>query len=294
PAAPTNVSATDTGDGDTAKVVITWVKSFGATDYHVWRDAIDLGASGDVNTENDNGADAPTVTPGTATASDGDSTAHTTLSIAGDTSNPGNVHVYKVVASNATGDSDDSNLDNGNRAAAGLTYEWFRSAGDGDAGYGTILGEGGTTDPYNDTNAPAPTITPGNAIASDGTSGVHVTLDVVGQSSNDGAGRWYYCEVSAVDAVTQDTDHNRGYRGGGVLSYEWFRSAADLDAAFGSIAGEGGTTDPYNDPNGAVEPDGRWYYCNLTAPDAANQDTTHNRGFIAAVTVDIIFDRCTG
>lgn len=82
PAAPTNVVASD--GTYTNKVLVTWTASVGATDYHVWRDAVDLGAAGDVETFDDGGA-SPDET----------------------------VYTYKVVASNATGNSDDSATDTG-------------------------------------------------------------------------------------------------------------------------------------------------------------------------------------
>ena len=292
PAAPTNVAASD---NDTAKVVITWTKSFGATDYQVYQDGGGLGWIGDVATHDDPTAGAPTVTPGVATATDGGSSLHTTLSIAGESSNSGTVHVYKVRAKNATGESADSATDNGNRAAGALTYQWLVSAADGDAGYG-VLG-GATTDPWDDTVAPAPTITPGNADASDGTVQAHVVLDVAAQSIVDGVGRWYLCEVSAADAVSDNTTHNRGYRGADVITYAWYRTTTDADIIgnYVSIVGEGGTTDPYNDTNGVIDPDGRWYLCALSSTGATSDNTTHNRGYrMASDPPDVTTTGCTG
>ncbi len=275
PAAPTNVAATENQE---TKVVITWTKSTGATDYHVWRDAVDLGASGDVATEDDAGATAGTITnAGTVTASDGSSTAFVTLSLAGEATGHTS-HTYKVVASNATGDSDDSATDPGWRITGAITYQWQ----DDDGGWANIVG--GTTDPYNNTGAGAPTITPGAATASDGTSATLVTLSIAGDVGNNGTTLDYRVIVSATNTSNspQTSDINNGYRGTDTLTYEWFRSATDADAAYGSILGEGGTTDPYNDTNGVVTPDGRWYYAEVSMADAATQDTTHNRGYKAA------------
>lgn len=280
PAAPTNVSATDGVHEN--KVVITWTKSTGATDYHVWRDAVDLGAAGDVATWDDNGATAATITnAGTASASDGTSTAHVTLSLAGEATGTTS-HNYKVVASNATGDSDDSAIDAGYRGVGAITYQWQVDQG---GGFGNIAG--GTTDPYNYTLAGAPTITAGNASASDGTSAAHVTLSVAGESGNNGSTWDYQCVVSASGASNspQTSTSDTGYRGTDSLTYEWFRSAADADAAYATIAGEGGTTDPFNDTNGVVDPDGRWYYCEIGMADAVSQDTTHDRGYKSAAPI---------
>ena len=278
PAAPTNVAATD--GTDTAKVVITWTKSTGATDYHVWRDAVDLGAAGDVATFDDAGAAAGVITPGTASATDGTSGTIITLSVAGESVANGTTHTYKVVASNATGNSADSLTNTGYRGVGAITYAWYRSAADSDVAYGVI--GGATTDPYDDTGAPDPVITPGTATASDGISTLHVVLTIAGNSVADGIGRWYYCILSATGTANADTTHNRGYQGAQAMTYAWQRSAADSDAAYGSIVGEGGTTNPYNDTNGVVDPDGRWYYCIVSSTGAANADTDHNRGYKSA------------
>lgn len=273
PAAPANVVATN---GDfTDKVTITWTKSTGATDYHVWRDAVDLGSAGDVATFDDTGADAPTITPGTASATDGSSTTEVTLSLDGESANVGTTHTYKVVASNATGDSDDSLTDGGYRGVGALTYQWQRSPADVDELHENIAGA--TTDPYSDTAAPAPTITAGTGDASDGTSEDYVVLSVSGETGNNGDGRYYRCVLSATGAVQQTSTSDRGYRGTDVLSYQWRRSATDFDANFSDIVGA--TTDPYNDTDGVVDPDGRYYYAEVSMLGATTQDTTHDRGY---------------
>jgi hypothetical protein len=67
PAAPTGVGATK---NNSAKVVVTWTKSTGASGYRVYRDGSDVsGLLGDVATYDDTTAGAPTITPGTAAAS---------------------------------------------------------------------------------------------------------------------------------------------------------------------------------------------------------------------------------
>jgi len=221
PAAPTNVAATDGTHSD--KVVVTWTKSTGATDYHVWRDAVDLGAAGDVATFDDSGA----ITAGSVVATDGSSTSLVALSLSGTSVANGTTYTYKVVASNATGDSDDSTTDTGYRLASALTYQWNRSAADSDADYSTI--SGATSSTYNDTDAPSPTITGGTTVATDGTETAHVGLSLTGTSLNDGAGRYWTCTLVSTDAdnTPQTATANRGYTGGGSLSYQWQRSAAD-------------------------------------------------------------------
>jgi hypothetical protein len=88
PLAPTDLSASDGGYSD--KVVVTWTKSDGALNYHVWRDSTDLGELEDVATVDDT------------------------------TANPGTKYTYKVVASNGDGSSDDSNTDIGWRSNGAL------------------------------------------------------------------------------------------------------------------------------------------------------------------------------
>jgi len=179
PDAPTNVAATDGTYTD--KTTVTWTKSAGATGYKVYEGANLLDTLGDVATYDDVAAGAPTITAGTATASDGTSADHVTLSLAGESANNGSSRTYKVIATNASGDSADSATDTGYRGVGALTYQWQRSAGDSDASYSNIVG--GTTDPYNDTGAPS-----------------------------DGSGRYYKCVENATGAEQQTSTVDRGYR----------------------------------------------------------------------------------
>jgi len=283
PAAPTGVAATKTLAD---KVIITWTKSTGATNYHVWRDTTDLGAAGDVNTFDDTGAAAPTITAGTASATDGSANDKVTLSINGASGNNGTSYTYKVIASNATGNSIDSNTDTGYRAPGSLTYQWYRSSGTGDSGYSSL--SGATTAPYDDTAAPAPTITAGSASASDGTSASYVSLSVSGQSASVGAVRYYYATVSANGATSQDTNHNDGYIGVGSLTYQWQRSAADSDASYSDISGA--TTANYNDIGAPADGSGRYYRVVENASSATQQISSVDRGYkivaIISITVD--------
>jgi len=179
PSPPTNVSATDGTYTD--KVTITWTKSSEAADYQVYRDGTPLGWLGDVGTYDDTGANAPTITVGTASASDETSSDYVTLSVAGESVNNGTVHTYKVRAKNAAGESGDSATNTGYRGVGALIYQWQRSAGDSDADYSNI--SGATTDPYNDTEAPV-----------------------------NGDGRYYKCVENATGAAEVTTNADRGYR----------------------------------------------------------------------------------
>ena len=302
PAAPTNVSATDGTYTD--KVTITWTKSTGATGYKVYEGSNLLDTLGDVATYNDSAAAAPTITSGNAVAGDGASTAHISLSIAGSSANNGASRTYKVVAFNATGNSADSSTNAGYRGVGALTYQWQRSAGDSDAGYGNILGATSAT--HNDTAAPAGVVTPGTATAGDGLSTAQVALSLAGQSVTDGAGRYYQCILNATGCVEQTTGADRGYRTTGALTYQWQRSSGDSDADYSNIAGA--DTASYNDtdaPAGIVTPGtayasdnlyydkveltivgdsvtdgaGRYYKCVVSATGAADQNSVVDRGY---------------
>jgi len=298
PDAPTNFVASDNLSD---RVTCTWTKPDGATKYQVYRDGAPIGAElGDVNTTDDVTAAAGTVTPGTATASDGTSVPHVTLSLAGEGINSGTTYSYAVRAGNAGGWSGDSNADNGNRRPEAITHQWQVDDG---GGFDNIVG--GTTDPYNYAGAPAPTITAGNAVATDGGHPDKVALSLAGTSSNDGVTYNYQCIVSSVGASNspQTSDSNTGYRDSGALSYQW---EAERGAGWGDIAGATGAThDDVGSPAGTVTPgvasasdgtsaahvalslageginDGATneYRCKLTAPDAANQTSGSDTGF---------------
>lgn len=198
PAAPTNVQATDGEHTD--KVVITWVKSTGATKYQVFRNGVGLGELEDVATYNDTGADPPVITPGDADASDGLHVEHVALSLSGQSVANGTIHTYKVQAGNDTGWSGDSGTDTGYRGHGDLEYQWQRSAGDSDDTYGDIIGA--TTASYNDTGAPA-----------------------------DGSGRYYQCVENATGATEQTSSSDRGYRLAIGLENKSANMAAKMAAA---------------------------------------------------------------
>jgi hypothetical protein len=162
----------------TDSVVVSWNASVGTDDYVLYRDDYELGA-GDPLHQQDTGADAGTITPGTADASDGSTATHITLTISDADTTHGTEHVYTVIASNDAGESDVSDSDTGWRGIGALSYQWYRSVGDSDASYSAILG--GTTNPYDDIGAPT-----------------------------DGSGRYYKCLLSAQGATSQYSTADRG------------------------------------------------------------------------------------
>ena len=190
PAQVTNVLATDGTYTD--KVTVTWDVADGATKYYVWNGSswVDVG---NVLTWNDTNAPAPTITAGVGDASDGTSSDYVTCSVSGESANNGSSISYKVKAWNAVGYGTESSTNSGYRGVGALTYQWQRSTGDSDGGYSNI--NLATTDPYNDTDAPA-----------------------------DGSGRYYKCVEDATGATQQISTVDRGYRTGVAPSptYNYF------------------------------------------------------------------------
>lgn len=251
PAAPTGVSATDGTHTD--KVTVTWTKSTGATGYKVYEGSNLLATLGDVATYDDEDAAAGTITPGTTVATDGTHTDKVALSLSGASVANGASRTYKVVATNATGDSADSSTDTGYRGTGSLTYQWQRSAAASDASYSNI--SGATASTYDDTAAPAGAITPGSAVATDGTHTDKVALGISGSSIADGEARYYKCVMDATGCTQQTSTANSGYRGTGSITYQWQRSAAASDASYSNISGA--TTASYDDtaaPAGVITP----------------------------------------
>ncbi len=137
----------------------------------------------------------------------------------------------------------------------------------------TLVGGSG----YNDTGASAPTITPGTAFASDGTSFDYVTLSIAGESTNVGTTHDYYVRTYNTAGWGNYCSTNTGYRGVGSLTYQWQRSSGDSDADYSNI--DGAVTDPYNDTGAPENGDGRYYKCIENATGAAQQTTNADRGY---------------
>jgi hypothetical protein len=99
--------------------------------------SMDGGAYADVGfatTAADFAAAAGSVTAGTVTASDGASTAHVALAIAGAGASRGAARTYAVRAVSAAGAGAPSEAVTGRRGVGPLAYQWQRSAADADAG----------------------------------------------------------------------------------------------------------------------------------------------------------------
>ncbi|MFZ2225988.1 MAG: hypothetical protein WAV64_00985, partial [Candidatus Moraniibacteriota bacterium] len=179
PAAPTGVSATDGTYTD--KVTISWTKSTNATGYRVYRDGVQVGSDlGDVATFDDTEANPPTITGGTASASDGTNKDNITLNLSGASISEGTTHNYTVIAFSPAGASSASTANSGYRGTATLNYQWQRSAAAFDANYSDIIDA--TTTNYVDTGAPA-----------------------------NGSIRYYRCTITSTDAISTNSSPDSGH-----------------------------------------------------------------------------------
>jgi hypothetical protein len=270
PDPPTNVAATNGTHPD--KVVVTWTQSAGATGYKVYRDGADVsGLLGDVATYDDVGAGAPTITPGTATATAGAHDNKVSLSIAGESTANGATHTYTVTAySVAGGESSPSASDTGYRSPGALAYQWQVSAADSDADYSNIAGA--TTENYDYMAF----ITYSSLSASQGTYSKFVrcfVLAVIPQATE----KYYRCLLSATGCANAYSVADSGYISNPLLGYQWQRSAADSDAGYSNISGA--NTPALDDVGAPVYPSGRYYRCVFSSANAATVTTTGIRGY---------------
>jgi len=163
---------------------------------------------------NDVGAPTPTITPGTASSSDGTYIDYVRLTLTGESANVfGRYYKCYLWADGCNPVYSGSNR--GYRGVGSLTYQWQRSAADSDASYGNITGA--TYEPYNDTGAP-----------------------------ENGEGRYYRCYLTATGATPQYSTSDRGYRGvattmiGGPTAWEWGIAVAGESVV--RITSDGGLT----------------------------------------------------
>ena len=288
-------SDTDTGYRGVGSLSYQWQRSSGDSD-------ADYSNIAGATTENydDTDSPAPTITPGTADASDGTSTSHVTLTLSGETGNDGVGRYFQCVL-NAEGAAEQTSAPNrGYRGTDTLSRQW-RYSEDGITYYDLV---GATSTPWNDTTAPAPTITGGTSAATDGTYTTKVVLSLNGEAANVGDTWYYLCKVSMLGAATQDSSSDTGYKGVGSLNYQWYYSTNDID--YNVLTGA--TSDPWDDTTApkptidagtASASDGTepyhvvislsghsvsngdtWYYkCYLTTTGATPQYSTTNTGY---------------
>lgn len=170
-------SETDTGYRSVGVLTYQWYRSAGDSDATY---SMIPGATS--STHSDIDAPGPTITPGSALASDGEHGTHVALSISGQSADVGEGR-YFVCYHTAEGAIPDFTQysDRGYRGVSSLTYQWQRSAADDDSNYSNISGAIAAS--YNDAAAP-----------------------------ENGDNRYYKCVLNAIGSVQQISTVDGGYR----------------------------------------------------------------------------------
>lgn len=172
--------------------------------------------------------------------------------------------------------------------SAKVTITWTKSTGattysvSRDA---TSLGWVGDVATYDDTGGNAPVITPGSAVASDGTYSDKVALSLSGTSIADGTTYTYHVYAWNSAGYTEATGTDTGYRKASTISYQWQVSAGDSDASYSDITGATSSTFTFYDAPSGV---GRYYRCKLTASNSTTQYSTAERGYRVLLTPIVI------
>lgn len=135
----------------------------------------------------------------------------------------------------------------------------------------------GDVDYADDDEADPPTITPGNAVASDGDYADKVALYLSGEGITKGTTHAYKVKAFNTEGYSEDSNTDGGYRGVSSLTYQWQRSAADSDADYSNI--DGATTEAYNDTGAPADGSGRYYRCVENAAGAAQAISGVDRGY---------------
>ena len=273
PAPPGDVSA---GDGTSSDHVrVTWTAVTGADSYRVYRNGTELGATNDTFFEDATAAPggAPILDSLTVSASNGDHTDRIAVTWTTATVTAGDTYSYTVRAINANGDSDLSGADDGFRAGPPVDGYRLRVGGGGWTEMGLLTA-------YDDGDAPAGTIDPGTANASNGSSEAGVVLTLVGAGSSPGA------LVSYEVTVYNDEDEvgpvsDTGYRGVDALTYQWQRSVGDTDAEYADLTGA--TSATHDDLEAPVDGSGHYYRCVVSGVGADPATSGADRGFRSAV-----------
>jgi alpha-tubulin suppressor-like RCC1 family protein len=271
PAAPTGVVATDGTWSD--RVVVSWTAAPGATSYRVLRDGSLLGETNSTSFDDRTAAAGarPSMADVTVTASLGDFPDRIRVTWSAPVRPNGASASYTVVAVNGTGESGTSSADTGFRGPQDISgYEVQRG---GTASPWNPVGLVTTTD---DTTAPAGSIVPGTASATDGTWVNWVRLTLAGFSRLLGAETVY--RVRAVTAAGAGTPSAaaRGFRGVGTLRFQWERRVDPT----GWEPLDGATTQTWDDLNGLVAPSSAEYRCRLSADGAADALSAIDEGYV--------------
>jgi hypothetical protein len=180
----TGASSGDNGNRGTTTLTFQWQMSDADSDA-AYNTNLTSGTTNPFNATT--GVPAPSITAGAASASDGTSTSYVTLSLSGQTGNAGAKRYFRCAVSMTGATTQYSTGNEGYIGTTTLTYQWQRSASDSDASYSDI--GSATTNPYNDTAAPA-----------------------------GGAKRYFRCTVSMTGASNQNSTADEGWEATGSVS----------------------------------------------------------------------------
>jgi hypothetical protein len=284
-------------------------KQAGTLTYQAWRSsgdaASDYSVLGGATTppDLDTTTPIPTINAGNATATDGTYNDKVALNITNNSiTTYGRYYLWEVSATGS--DSKNSTADRGYWGYGTPTYQWYRSNSTSDADFSVL--SGATTSLWDDTTAPAGTITPGSAVASDGSSSFNITIDISGNGTIVGEVRYYLLQIVATGATSQNSTHDDGYRNVGAVQLQLMRSLADSDTDYSNVVNA--TSAPYIDaavPIPTITPgvvaasdglytdyvytylngtsfndaEGRYYLWTETADGAATVNSTSDRGY---------------
>lgn len=262
----------EASDGESADhVLVIWQAVTGAEAYRVYRDdelITEVSALSYEDAEATPG-EAPAA-PATLTATQGTHVDRVQLSWAEAVSPPGATHRYHVVAVAGEARSAPSSEDTGHRSGFPISrYEL--SSDDGES-----FVDVGAVNEHPDLTAPAGTVQPGAAAASEGVFTTHVHVSLEGMDAQPGAARTY--RVRAINAAgTSDPSPNAtGFRGVGSLTFHWQRSTGDADGDYADLPE---LTTPTADDFTAPTDGPRWYRAIVSAEGALSAASLPARGW---------------
>jgi hypothetical protein len=265
PPAPSDVSASD--GSRTESVRVQWSEVAGASGYYIYRDGARITEEAVTGLEYlDTQAvaftpDAPLNARGSTDRADG-----ILLSWEASRTNPGRVHSYRVSAINLLGEGAQSVADEGARGAipvSGYQVEFV--------GTDTVIPLGVQLT-YLDGSAPEPTVSGGDADASDGVYPDRVELTLLNALATDGDPQQYVVRATTTLGDSPPTLPFSGQRSAGGLQVQWQRATVDSPGSYTDLAGVTGLT--ANDLTAPADLTPRFYRARVTAGEQTFFSTT--------------------
>lgn len=245
-----------------AHVRLSWAPVIGATGYKLMRDGVPVTAQPITGMSYDDAQAQAGPAPsaqGLGLVASSDLADHVRLSWSAPVVAAGVSHQYALIAINAGGDSAPSATQDGYRAASPITgYELS-------AGGGAWRGVSGLS--FDDTSAPAGTISQASATASQGTSSAAVFLSLQGADAQPGAAVNYKVRAVSAAGVGDESAPVQGNRALSAPNVQWQRSSGASDAGYSDIAGATGRT--FMDTGAPSDGSTRYYRAVISAAGAS-------------------------